>query len=82
MDTGKLYISKPDFRKYLIDSSISTTEFMFQMQSMGVEVIDKKVRIGAGWKDGLKLQSYCYIIDTQGFDNDFLKGIIPDESGT
>lgn len=82
VDTGKLYISKPDFRKYLIDSSISTTEFMFQMQSMGVEVIDKKVRIGAGWKDGLKLQSYCYIIDTQGFDNDFLKGIIPDESGT
>ena len=83
VDNGKLFISKPDFRKYLIESNISTNEFLFQMQSMKVPVEQKKVRIGAGWKDGLKLQSYCYIIDTQSFDNDFLKNIPKDEqSGT
>jgi hypothetical protein len=81
VDTGKLFISIPDFRKYLTESNISTTEFLFQMKSMNVNVIQKKTRIGAGWKAGLHLQSYCYIIDTHGFDNDFIKGLVPDESG-
>jgi hypothetical protein len=80
VDTGKLYVSKPDFRKYLIENNISTNEFMFQMQSMNVTIDDKKTRIGAGWKEGLKLQSYCYIIDTQAFDNNFLKNLAKDES--
>ena len=82
VDTGKVYINTPDFRKYLTESNISTNEFLFQMQSMGVNVIHKKVRIGAGWKEGVKLQNYCYIIDTHGFENNFLKGLMPDEAGT
>jgi hypothetical protein len=49
---------------------------------MKVGIENKKVRIGAGWKDGLKLQSYCFVIDTHGFQNDFLKGIVPDDAGT
>jgi hypothetical protein len=82
VDTGKLFVSTPDFRKYLTESNISTNEFLFQMQSMKVGIENKKVRIGAGWKDGLKLQSYCFVIDTHGFQNDFLKGIVPDDTGT
>jgi hypothetical protein len=81
VDTGKLFINTPDFRKYLTESNISTDEFLFQMQSMGVNVIYKKARVGAGWKEGVKLQNYCYIIDTHGFDNEFIKGLVPDESG-
>lgn len=81
VDTGKVFVNTPDFRKYLTESNISTNEFLFQMQSMGVSVINKKARIGAGWKEGVKLQNYCYIIDTQGFDNEFIKGLVPDESG-
>jgi hypothetical protein len=81
VDTGKLFINTPDFRKYLTESNISTDEFLFQMQSMGVNVIYKKARVGAGWKEGVKLQNYCYIIDTHSFDNEFIKGLVPDESG-
>ena len=83
MDTGKIFITKSDFRQYLIESNISTNEFVFQMKAMNVHVEDKKTRIGAGWKDGLKLNTYCYIIDTQGFSNDLLKGLVDgDKSGT
>lgn len=81
VDTGRLFISIPDFRKYLTESNVSTTEFLFQMKSLNVKVESKKVRVGAGWKDGVKLQNYCYIIDTNGFNNDFIKGLVPDESG-
>ena len=81
VDTGKLFVNVPDFRKYLTESNISTNEFLFQMQSMGVKVANKKVRVGAGWKEGVKLQNYCYVIDTFGFDNEFIKGIVPDDAG-
>jgi hypothetical protein len=53
-DSNIMYISKTEFDKYLTESGISTKEFLFQINALGIKVDAGRSavkRMSAGWKD-------------------------------
>ena len=71
IDEGLIYISKPAFRKFLIESNISTKEFLFQMKKQGVDIEQRKKRMGAGWKDATgALNIDTFVIPTSAFNKE------------
>jgi hypothetical protein len=65
LDTHMIYISKPEFRKHLAENQVSTREFLYQMKQAGIEVIEKRKKMGTGWKDATgTVNIETYVINT------------------
>jgi len=65
LDTHMIYISKPEFRKHLAENQVSTREFLYQMKLAGIEVIEKRKKMGSGWKDATgTINIETYVINT------------------
>ncbi len=65
-DSNIMYISKTEFDKYLTESGISTKEFLFQINALGIKVDAGRSsvkRMSAGWKDIGKSATRVYKID-------------------
>ena len=65
-DSHMMYISKTEFDKYLTESGISTKEFLFQINALGIKVDAGRSsvkRMSAGWKDIGKSATRVYKID-------------------
>ena len=78
-DINKMWISKTEFDKYLHEMNISTTEFLFQMNALGISIkAGREVtkRMNAGWKDIGKAATRVYLIDLTTFPQvkDYLDG--------
>ena len=77
VDTGKVYIVRSVFNKYLNESKVSSREFKFQMKSLGMEVEENKKRMNAGWKDALGvINTWTYVFDTDKFPNNPLMEVL------
>jgi hypothetical protein len=75
-DNNLIYISKPDFRKFLIERQVSTREFLYQMKQAGIDVIEKRKKMGAGWKDATaSVNVEAYVLPSDRFATDTIKGI-------
>ena len=64
-DKDFMYISKREFDSYLAELPISTKEFVYQLQLVGVDIKagnDVKQRMNAGWKDVQKSATAVYRI--------------------
>ena len=64
-DKDYMYISKREFDSYLAELPISTKEFVYQLQLVGVDIKagnDVKQRMNAGWKDVQKSATAVYRI--------------------
>jgi hypothetical protein len=65
LDTHMIYISKPEFRKHLAENQVSTREFLYQMKLAGIEVVEKRKKMGSGWKDATgTINIETYVINT------------------
>jgi hypothetical protein len=74
--TGHMFISKPEFRKYLIEKQVSTREFIFQMKQAGIEVKEQKKRLGSGWKDATaSVNVEAYVFPKDKFSKEIVKGL-------
>jgi hypothetical protein len=74
-DNNLIYISKPDFRKFLIERQVSTREFLYQMKQSGIDVIEKRKKMGSGWKDATaSVNVEAYVLPSDKFD-DTIKGL-------
>ena len=74
IDDNKMYISKPDFRKFLFESQISTKEFLYNMKQKGINIEVKRKKLGAGWKDATgAVNVEAYVIPTIKFLDDIIK---------
>ena len=65
-DTNTMEISKTEFDKYLHEINVSTKEFLFQMQALGIKIQsgrDVVRRMNSGWKDIGKSATRVYRID-------------------
>ena len=75
-DTQLLYIVRSAFRKFLLESQISSREFLFQMGQMGIDVIEKKKKLAVGWKGALEDYNLdAYVFNVKTFPDNILKGI-------
>jgi hypothetical protein len=76
VDNSIIAISKPAFRKFLSENQVSSREFLYQMQIAGVDVIEKRKKMGSGWKDATgTLNIEAYVFDTKHFSDDTFKVI-------
>jgi hypothetical protein len=78
-DLNRMWISKTEFDKYLHEMNISTTEFLFQINALGISVkAGREVtkRMNAGWKDISKAATRVYLVDLNTFPHvkDYLDG--------
>jgi hypothetical protein len=65
LDTHLIFISKPEFRKHLAENQVSTREFLYQMKQAGIEVEEKRKKMGTGWKDATgTINIETYVINT------------------
>jgi len=51
LDSNLMFISKPDFRKFLSENMVSSREIVHELNKIGIQVTEVKKRMGAGWKD-------------------------------
>ena len=66
VQTCALPISKTEFDKYLHEINVSTKEFLFQINALGIKVDSGREivkRMNAGWKDIGKSATRVYRID-------------------
>jgi hypothetical protein len=71
-DSNMMYISKTEFDKYLNEGGISTKEFLFQINALGIKVDASRSaqkRMSAGWKDIGKSVTRVYKIDLSTMPN-------------
>ena len=78
-DINKMWISKTEFDKYLHEMNVSTTEFLFQVNALGISVkAGREIvkRMNAGWKDITKSATRAYLIDLNTFPHakDYVDG--------
>jgi hypothetical protein len=74
-----IYISKPEFRKFLIERQVSTREFVYKMKQAGIEVIEKRKKMGSGWKDATaQINVEAYVFPSDKFSSDTIKVISPE----
>jgi hypothetical protein len=69
-DVNKMWISKTELDKYLTEGGISTKEFLYQVNLMGISIKagrDVTKRMNAGWKDISKAATRVYLIDLNTF---------------
>jgi hypothetical protein len=70
LNENMVYISKPEFRKFLNEKQISSREFEFEMKEKGILKVTKKKKLGAGWKEAMSSHN----VEVYGFETQ-----IPDE---
>jgi hypothetical protein len=76
LDTHMIFISKPEFRKHLAENQVSTREFLYQMKQAGIEVIEKRKKMGTGWKDATgTINTETYVFNTTKLSERALKGM-------
>jgi hypothetical protein len=51
LDSNLMFISKPDFRKFLSENMVSSREIVNELNKIGIQVTEVKKRMGSGWKD-------------------------------
>lgn len=71
-DSNTMFISKTEFDKYLTEGGISTKEFLFQINALGIKVDAGRSalkRMSAGWKDIGKSVTRVYKIDLNTMPN-------------
>ena len=74
VDSNLLYISRPEFNKYLAEIQVSQREFLFHMEKSGIEVKQVKKKLGGGWKDATSVVNVMtYVFDTTKFATDLYK---------
>ena len=75
-DKGILSINQAEFNKYLNGLQVSTREFLFNMKQSGINTVQKRIRMGTGWKDATGIFNVpCYQFDS----TKFLEKIIAEE---
>lgn len=75
LDSHLIFISKPEFRKHLAENQVSTREFLYQMKQAGIEVIEKRKKMGTGWKDATgTINIETYVVDTTKLSDRALGG--------
>jgi len=76
-DKGLLSINQAAFNKYLNSLQVSSREFLYNMEKLGIKVIKKRVRMGTNWKVVAGLfNDECYQFDS----TKFLEKIITEEN--
>ena len=71
-DSNMMYISKTEFDKYLTEGGVSTKEFLFQINALGIKVDASRSavkRMSSGWKDIGKSVTRVYKIDLTTMPN-------------
>jgi hypothetical protein len=71
-DVNMMYISKTEFDKYLTEGGVSTKEFLFQINALGIKVDASRSavkRMSSGWKDIGKSVTRVYKIDLTTMPN-------------
>jgi len=71
-DINMMYISKTEFDKYLTEGGVSTKEFLFQINALGIKVDASRSavkRMSSGWKDIGKSVTRVYKIDLTTMPN-------------
>lgn len=77
IDKSQLCIDQSAFNKFLAEKQVSTREFSANIKTAGINVEQKRMRMGTGWKDA----TGAFNVNAYVFDStDFLKNIIDDES--
>jgi hypothetical protein len=82
-DEHTMWISKTEFDKYLSEMLISTKEFLFQVNGLGIKVEAGRgvvKRMNAGWKDITKTATRVYKIDLNTLPKDVLPEIDPESA--
>jgi len=82
-DEHTMWISKTEFDKYLSEMLISTKEFLFQVNGLGIKVEAGRgvvKRMNAGWKDITKTATRVYKIDLNTLPKDVLPEIDPEST--
>jgi hypothetical protein len=75
-DNNIIFIAKPEFRKFLIEKQVSTREFLYQMKQAGIEVTEKRKKMGSGWKDATSVVNVeAYVFPSDKFSTDTIKVI-------
>jgi len=75
LDSHLIYISKPEFRKHLAENQVSSREFLYQMKQLGIDIIEKRKKMGTGWKDATgTINIETYVIDTTKLSGKVLGG--------
>ena len=76
VDSSLIFISKPEFRKFLSENMVSSREFVFQMQQAGIDVKEARKRMGTGWKDATgTINTETYVFNTTKLSERALKGM-------
>jgi hypothetical protein len=81
-DAQYMFISKTEFDKYLTESGISTKEFLFQVNALGIKVEAGRnivKRMNAGWKDIGKTLTRVYRVDMENLP-ELAVGDIPERN--
>jgi len=81
-DAQYMFISKTEFDKYLTESGISTKEFLFQVNALGIKVEAGRnivKRMNAGWKDIGKTATRVYRVDMENLP-ELAVGDIPERN--
>jgi hypothetical protein len=81
LDTGKQYIAKTAFKKFLVDEcKVSTAEMEEVLTQKGVlDKEDKKMRLGTGWKGGADYGSTLVYVFNSTLSEDFIEKIASEE---
>ena len=76
-----IYISKPEFRKFLIERQVSTREFIYKMKQSGIEVTEKRKKMGSGWKDATaQINVEAYVFPSDKFSNETISKAMTSET--
>lgn len=64
VEENMLYVSKPEFRKFLNERRVGSREFEHEMKEKGVLKVIKKKKLGAGWKEAMSSHN----VEVYGFE--------------
>ena len=67
MDNNLMFISKPEFRKFLAENMVSSRQIVFELNKIGIKVKEVKKRMGTGWKDAAAstpVMTYAFPLDS------------------
>lgn len=65
IETGKIYISKTELKKYLAERRISIAQFELGLKKKGILESEKRMRLDAGWKGGIGMNVNVYQLNIE-----------------
>ena len=60
IETGKIFISKTELKKYLAERRVSVAQFEVDLKKKGILECEKRMRLDAGWKGGIGMNVNVY----------------------